>query len=107
VLAPAAYIARLESGAAAEFPFSPATLERTRLTPTDEMNETMMLGLRLTSEGVCADDFQARFGVSPEAQYGRKLRHLAALGLVTREGTRVRLTAAGRLLGNRVFREFV
>jgi oxygen-independent coproporphyrinogen-3 oxidase len=107
VLAPGVYIGRLEKGAAASFPFSPAMLERTRRPPSDEMNETMMLGLRLTGEGVFADDFQARFGVSLQAQFGRTLRHLAALGLIEWAGTRVRLTTAGRLLGNRVFREFV
>jgi oxygen-independent coproporphyrinogen-3 oxidase len=107
VLAPAAYIARLEHGHSCEFPFSPATVERTRRTPADEMNETMMLGLRLTGEGVCAEDFQARYGVSLQAQFGRPLRRLAALGLLAWDETGARLTPAGRLLGNRVFREFV
>jgi oxygen-independent coproporphyrinogen-3 oxidase len=107
VLAPAAYTARLENGAAAPFPFSPATVERTRRTTADEMNETMMLGLRLTGEGVSTPDFEARFGVSLEAQYSRTLRYLAALALIEWDGARVRLTPAGRLLGNRVFREFV
>jgi len=39
--------------------------------------------------------------------YPRELRRLKELGLLEWEGTRARLTKAGRLLGNRVFREFV
>jgi oxygen-independent coproporphyrinogen-3 oxidase len=39
------------------FPLSPATVTQTRLTPFVEMQETMMLGLRLTQEGVSAENF--------------------------------------------------
>jgi oxygen-independent coproporphyrinogen-3 oxidase len=107
VLAPAAYIARLEALNARAFPFSPALLQSTPQTGADAMDETMMLGLRLTEEGVRAVDFEARYGVSLMAQYGRTLRHLQQLGLLAWDEVGVRLTTGGRLLGNRVFREFV
>ncbi len=107
VLAPGAYIARLEHGVVGEFPFSPAAVERTRQTRADEMGETMLLGLRLTAEGVGGADFEARFGATLAAAYGRRLRHLRGLGLLAWDEAGARLTPAGRLLGNRVFREFV
>jgi oxygen-independent coproporphyrinogen-3 oxidase len=107
VLAPGAYIERMASGQARSFPFTPALLQATAQTPDDAMNETMMLGLRLVGEGVRADDFAARFGGTLENAYGRTLRHLQQLKLVEWSEAGVRLTPGGRLLGNRVFREFV
>ena len=113
VLAPGAYIARLDSAPAGAghsrrlFPFSPATVNTIPVTSETAMDETMMLGLRLVGEGVGEADFSARYGQGIDARYARRLRRLTALGLVERTAERVRLTPPGRLLGNRVFREFV
>ena len=108
VLAPGAYIDRLTAaGGPRDFPFSPALLQSTAQTRQNALDETMMLGLRLIDEGVRATDFQARFGVSLADTYGRILRRLQQLQLITSDDDGVRLTPAGRLLGNRVFREFV
>jgi oxygen-independent coproporphyrinogen-3 oxidase len=110
VLAPAAYIGRLSSeivGDSRPFPFSPATVETIAVTPETARDETMMLGLRLVREGVAEADFEARYGLTLDAAYQRRLKRLMALGLLARDGERVRLTDNGRLLGNRVFREFV
>jgi oxygen-independent coproporphyrinogen III oxidase len=107
VLAPGAYIERLGSGEGRDFPFSPALLQSTPQTRADAMGETMMLGMRLVEEGVRAEAFEARFGVGLDRQYGRSLRHLQELGLIKWDTAGVRLTPGGRLLGNRVFREFV
>jgi oxygen-independent coproporphyrinogen-3 oxidase len=107
VLAPRAYIERLETGDAQAFPFSPATVERIAVTPADALGETMMLGLRLLPDGVGAAEFEARFGRGLDEVYGRQLRHLSALGLIMWDARGARLTPEGRLLGNRVFREFV
>jgi oxygen-independent coproporphyrinogen-3 oxidase len=113
VLAPTAYIARVAAGDEGgssrrrAFPFSPAAVETTAVSPETAMDETMMLGFRLVREGVRETEFQSRFGQSLEARYGRRLRRLAALGLVELDSGGVRLTSGGRLLGNRVFREFV
>jgi oxygen-independent coproporphyrinogen-3 oxidase len=72
-----------------------------------EMGETMMLGLRLVLEGVGESGFRARFGVSLDEAFGEELAALTARGLIERLPARVRLTAEGRLLGNRVFAEFL
>ncbi len=107
VLTPQAFIAKLKDGGRAEFPFSQAVEEKIPVTAQDAMNETMMLGLRLVMEGVSTEDFERRFGVSMEQKYGPALKRLAAQGLVQWPAERARVTRAGRLLGNVVFREFV
>ena len=97
------------------FPFSTATVTQTRLTPFVEMQETMMLGLRLTQEGISADAFHQRFGQDLMAVFGREINELVGLGLLEQTpsptgrgvGVRVRLTRRGRLLGNQVFMRFV
>lgn len=106
VLAPAAYIERMR-GAAESFPFSPAVREKIPVTRAAEMGETMMMGLRLVAEGVSEADFRERFGIGLDERYRKELRRLRERGLLEWDGTRVRLSKTGRLLGNQVFREFI
>jgi oxygen-independent coproporphyrinogen-3 oxidase len=99
------------------FPISPATVTHTRLTPYVEMQETLMLGLRLTQEGVSAQAFHQRFRQDLMAVFGKEIDELVGLGLLEwdfsplptgeGQGMRVRLTRRGRLLGNQVFMRFV
>ena len=110
VLTPAGYIHRLSTDAQPRpFPRTPATVEVRPLSPADEMAEMMMMGLRLTQEGVSQRAFARRFGREMLAVYGQPVRHLVRQGLLTwsADGDRLRLTNRGRLLGNWVFREFV
>jgi oxygen-independent coproporphyrinogen-3 oxidase len=81
--------------------------ERIAIGVVDEMDETMMLGFRLTREGIRPSRFRARFGSEPETRYGPRLRRLEADGLIERGPDVLRLTERGRLLGNRVFGSFV
>jgi oxygen-independent coproporphyrinogen-3 oxidase len=71
-----------------------------------EMQETMMLGLRL-AEGVSDNRFRRRFHKRVADVFGDELQKLASAGLVAWDGTRARLTARGRLLGNQAFAAFV
>ncbi len=108
--APRAYIRRMDTPPTRPpaFPRTPATVEVRRLTPAEEMGEYMMMGLRLTREGVSAARFAARFGASLQAVYGVQIARLTALGLLEwADADRLRLTPRARLLGNRVFVEFV
>ena len=117
--------------AAVRFPGSPATVTKTSLAPFVEMQETMMLGLRLTREGVSAQAFRARFGQDLVTVFGKEIDELVGLdllewtspdppvgdrepslsvakgGLGARSEKTVRLTRRGRLLGNQVFLRFV
>ena len=104
-----------------EFPLTPATVNYHRQSLTDDMSEYMMTGLRLTREGVSADEFEKRFGKKLMDVYGKetdellKLKLLEAspsplgegLGAALSLSKRVRLTKRARLLGNQVFMRFV
>lgn len=115
VLAPGAYIRRLQSGRPAvaelpEFPHTPATQELFPVEREAEIAETMMMGLRLTQEGVSAAAFRQRFGQDLQDFFARPIARLRERGLLEwsgAQGDRLRLTAAGRLLGNQVFVEFI
>jgi oxygen-independent coproporphyrinogen-3 oxidase len=100
------------------FPLTPATVNHHKQTSHDDMSEFMMTGLRLTQEGVSEAEFQARFGTSMRAVYGKEIEELSKFALLEwvndssllkGEGpeVRLRLTQRGRLLGNQAFLRFV
>ena len=113
VRAPRAYIERLtysaqrKSKKERKFPRTPATVNVTPIDRMTEMQETMMVGLRLVEEGVSAEAFEARFGEKAEAVFEKELRKLVGNGLLEWAGERVRLTKRGRMVGNQVFMLFV
>ncbi len=98
-----------------KFPLSPATTTQVKLTPYMEMQETMMLGLRLTQEGVAPQNFHARFGQDLMVVFRKEVDELIGLGLLEWTHTSepftssdaLRLTRRGRLLGNQAFIRFV
>jgi oxygen-independent coproporphyrinogen-3 oxidase len=69
------------------------------------MGEFLMMGLRL-AEGVTEARFRERFDAGLEESYGEEIARFVRLGLLQWDGERLRLTARGRLLGNRVFGAF-
>ena len=72
-----------------------------------EMGETLMLGLRLIEEGIERARFKDRFGVKLDEVYGPIIARLIGQGLLESNPECIRLTPQGRLLGNRVFAEFL
>ena len=72
-----------------------------------EMGETLMLGLRLIEEGVMRRHFRDRFGVELAEVYEATIARLVQQGLLESTEKAIRLTPRGRLLGNRVFAEFL
>lgn len=114
VLGPAAYIQRMtgveKKGNNLIFPATPATQTLTAVDRQAEIGEFMLMGLRLVQEGVAEKVFQERFGVSLASLFGSQIERLERLGLLEWAGPdreRLRLTTAGRLLGNQVFIEFI
>jgi oxygen-independent coproporphyrinogen-3 oxidase len=71
------------------------------------MGETMMLGLRLLGDGVSSDAFARRHGVSLSERYGAVIQRFETLGLMERDGNRVRLSPKGALVSNSVLAEFL
>jgi oxygen-independent coproporphyrinogen III oxidase len=110
VLAPAAYIQRCLKGIQQPFPKTPATVDAVTVEKNTEIGEMLMMGLRLTFEGVSASDFEARFGICLEDRFRSEINRLMSSGLLEwagENGDILRLTPKGRLLGNRVFVEFI
>jgi oxygen-independent coproporphyrinogen-3 oxidase len=110
VLAPSAYIQRCLNGQAQPFPRTPATQTFQQVSREAEIAETMMMGLRLTEEGVSEAAFQQRFGKRLEDIFNAQIKRLTGLGLIEWKGgspRALRLTSRGRLLGNQVFVEFI
>ncbi|RME06628.1 MAG: radical SAM family heme chaperone HemW [Anaerolineae bacterium] len=108
VRASTAYIERLQNaGAPSVFPRTPATAEAIPVDRATEMSETLIMGLRLTQEGVSLQRFEQRFGQRLEEHYSAPIRRLRRAGLLEWHAEALRLTPRGRLLGNRVFMEFV
>jgi oxygen-independent coproporphyrinogen-3 oxidase len=74
------------------------------------MRETLMMGLRLTHQGISGESFKNRFGVELREVFGKQIARLVRNRLLEWTGEDheiVRLTRRGRLLGNQVFVEFI
>lgn len=89
------------------FPLTPTTVNQHRNTSHEDMQETMMTGLRLTVEGISASVFQERFGLALTDVFGKEIDELLGFGLLEWAGESLRLSERGRLLGNQVFMRFV
>lgn len=104
------YIARCLKSEDNKFPFGPALVDSIRINREAEMLEVMMLGLRLTEEGVSRKKFEDRFGEDLEKCFGDKITGLIQKGLLEWVGNNretIRLTHRARILGNQVFIQFV
>ena len=75
-----------------------------------EIEEMMIMGLRLTQSGISDKRFRKRFGTSVFDEYPDEIRTLVSQELiepVNMNNPVVRLTKKGRFLGNHVFRMFL
>ena len=101
-------LGELRSGDRSAFPAAEDTLQ---IEPYTMQQETMMLGMRLTREGVSAREFQERYGVEIQDVFPKELERILARKLVEwqnfPDGPHLLLTKGGVLLGNQVFQEFV
>ena len=100
------YLSRMDSPAGTW----PAAEEVETLTIWEEMQEWMMVGLRLTDEGVSQQEFLQRFGFTCRQLFSKQLQRCFDFQLLEMFGEnedRIRLTPRGKLMGNQVFMEFV
>ena len=100
VKSPVQYADKVSSGA-------DLTLSAETLTREETMAETMMLGLRLTREGVSRARFRERFGADPAAVYAQDIETFRARGLLEVTNECIRLTPGGVFLANEVMMAFV
>lgn len=89
------------------FPHTPAVEDFKHLSKEDEISETLIMALRLLNDGIAFDDFKTRFDVDLLQLHGETFEKYAGYGLVMMDDKRVKLTEAGRLLCNMIFRELV
>jgi oxygen-independent coproporphyrinogen III oxidase len=104
------YIQLMVEGNQKRFPISPSNKTITPIDLMDEMQETLMVGLRLTEEGVSRKVFKTRFKKSISDVFNNEINELIKKGLLEWGGEfseNLRLTQRGLLLGNQVFMEFV
>jgi oxygen-independent coproporphyrinogen-3 oxidase len=101
------YIKYSNKSSPQKFPISPATIHFQAIDVYTEMQETMMVGLRLTKEGVSKYRFRERFGKEMRVVFEREINELTHLGLIEWAGDSLRLTTRGILVGNQVFMRFV
>ena len=83
------------------------TLFAETLTDDETMAETMMLGLRLTEEGVSIPRFVARFGTDPRETFAAEIETFTRRGLLEVTPDAIRLTPQGVFLASEVMVAFV
>lgn len=91
----AAYIEAVERG-----DFEKMRKNAVRIEGKEKMDEYVMLRMRL-SDGIGLADFERRFGVSFEAQYG-DTRRLVLGGFLTDDGARIAFTEKGMRVSNAI-----
>jgi oxygen-independent coproporphyrinogen-3 oxidase len=89
------------------FPHTPAVEDFNRLSKEEEISETLIMALRLLNDGVGFDDFRTRFDTDLMALHGETFKKYQQYGLLSLDDGKVKLTKAGRLLCNMIFRELV
>ena len=108
VLLPERYIELLKSdNFDGDFPHMPAVAKSTRVNQETEIADTLMMGLRLTQEGIGLEEFSKRFDIDMATFYERQIQKFSNFGLLELLNDRLRLTEKGYFLSNSVIREFI
>jgi oxygen-independent coproporphyrinogen III oxidase len=100
ILLPETYIETVNAGTL-------PTAESEEIDPATAIAETMMLGIRLTEDGISASAFEGRHGFSMIEIYGETIEYLHSIGMVEWHGESLRLTRAGLLIANEVAERFL
>jgi oxygen-independent coproporphyrinogen III oxidase len=108
VLSPQRYIKALENVSdLSVFPHTPATHEAVVVDRAGEIAETLIMGLRLTQEGISREIFAQRFGIDVVELHRPIIEKYVSYDLLYVDDEVVRITQKGRLLSNMIFRELV
>lgn len=107
---PYRYIKQLNEGGSFDYPFTPVSTDYTNIDQQVEMQETMMMGLRLLTEGVATVKFKNRFGLDMRDVFSSEIDRLLRKGLVYwggNEGDHLMLAEQAYFVANQVFLEFI
>lgn len=105
---PQKYIERMKAESPSlNFPESPATSKITAVDRAEEMGDVIMMGLRLTKEGIQRVDFKERFGEDLLDLRREAIEKFEGYGMLYVDDDVIRLTPKGFLLSNAVIRELI
>ena len=108
ILSPQRYISVMKNiDADFVYPRTPAVDQATIVDRESEIAETLIMGLRLTNEGIRRDLFRERFGADLLDVHPDTIAKYEKHGLLHVDENVVRLTKQGRLLSNMIFRDLV
>lgn len=108
ILSPQQYIKVMrDANETYDFPHTPAVVDAVKVDRENEIAETLMMGLRLTNEGINRAEFVQRFGVDLMEIHGPVIEKFKGHDLLYVDDHVVRITQRGRLLSNVVFRELI
>ncbi|MCU0497245.1 MAG: radical SAM family heme chaperone HemW [Anaerolineae bacterium] len=109
LLSPQRYIKALQTPLERHYPFpsTPATVDEVQVDRANEIAETLIMGLRLTVEGIDRAAFQQRFGVDLVDLHHEVITKYQTHGLLEVSDSCVRITQQGRMLSNLIFRDLV
>lgn len=108
ILSPQKYIKVMkETGNNFVYPRTPATDQAVVVDRDSEIAETLIMGLRLTQEGIDRQTFRQRFGEDLLNVHPETIARYEKHGLLYVDDKVVRITTKGRLLSNMVFRDLV
>lgn len=99
-------LSRFEDYLEAVFQRKLPVAEEETLDREQAMSETMFLGLR-TSRGVDPEMFRREFGVDVDTAFDGQVRHLEKLGILNRQGNRLKLNPEYYPVSNEVFCRFL
>jgi oxygen-independent coproporphyrinogen-3 oxidase len=105
---PEKYIKTLQDATdALPFPRTPTVSKAVDVNRDTEISETLMMGLRLTREGIQRDVFRERFGVDVTELHAGTIEKYENYGMMFCDEQVLRLTEAGRLVSNAIISEFI
>lgn len=108
--APSRYISAMETEISPESLAFPETPASSKITPVDqdsEISETIMMGLRLTKEGINREHFRLRFGVDVYDIRQRAIEKHIQRGYLELTPDYLRLTPAAYLISNSVLVDLI
>ncbi|QPC81183.1 radical SAM family heme chaperone HemW [Phototrophicus methaneseepsis] len=104
---PQRYIDRLAAAQhSEEYPRTPVTAKAIAVDRETDMQETIMMGMRMLQEGIQRDTFRQRFGVDIVDEYADAIKKHQNYGLLSVDDEKISLTQQGRFLSNAVIRDF-
>jgi oxygen-independent coproporphyrinogen-3 oxidase len=108
ILSPQRYIKVMkEADTNFVYPRTPATDQAVIVDRDSEIAETLIMGLRLTQEGIDREMFRQRFGEDLLSVHPETIARYEKHGLLYVDDKVVRITTKGRLLSNMIFRDLV